>query len=336
MNPSRSRSMWIATASVVATAALSGCSGGTTPSGPTGEDGIALAGVVANSTDPFWITVMCGATKAAKAADATIDWYTSPTTSAESMSQNFNSALLTDPDGLYLNPFQAAQFSTQVADLMADGVPVVTSTPLDPTTEYTDIPLATEGSGYVDEFLEILSDGPGALAVLGGIPGIPVVDASWQPLTEAVADARPDITVLPTEYTDFDVTKSTQIVSALLLAHPDLKMIVAISGPEGAGAAAAVQQAGLAGKVQIWALDAVPAEVEALEAGVITVLAAKPAQLMGQRSVEVLLEQIAANPDRKPIEHIGSAFEPLPLTLITKENIDSPEAQAAIYKDTCD
>lgn len=338
MSVLRKRSTMIATASVVALVGLAGCSGQNPTGGDTTApaDDVALAGVMANATDPYWISVMCGADAEAKKAGVELKWYTTPTTSTETMSQAFNSATLTNPDGLFLNPFQATQFSTQVGQLMEKGVPVITSTPLDPATQYTDIPLATDGSNFTDEFMKLLPDGSGSIVALGGITGIPVLDATWKPIEEAVAQQRPDITVLPTEYTDFDVTKTTQIVNGLLLAHPDLSVIIASTGPEGQGAAAAVQQAGKAGKVKIWAYDAVPAEVDALRNGVITVLAAKPAQAMGQKAVQVLLDAIEANPDKKPVTALSPSLEALPLTIITKDNIDSPEAQAAMYKETCD
>lgn len=331
--------MAIATVSLTTVLGLAGCTGAgqastTTTSGD--DESIALAGVMANATDPYWISVMCGADAEAEKQGVELKWYTTPTTSTDTMSQAFNSATLTSPDGLFLNPFQATQFSTQVGQLMADGVPVVTSTPLDPATQYTDIPLATDGSNFVDEFMKILPEGAGSMVALGGITGIPVLDATWQPLEDAVAGQRPDITILPTEYTDFDVTKTTQIVSGLLLAHPDLSVIIASTGPEGQGAAAAVQQAGKTGEVKIWAYDAVPAEVEALRDGVITVLAAKPAQAMGQAAVQTLVEAVEANPDNAAVEPLSPSLEPLPLTIITQENIDSPEAQAAMYKESCD
>ncbi len=290
---------------------------------------------MANATDPYWISVMCGADAAAKEAGAELTWYTNPTTSTDGTSQAFNSATLTDPDGLFLNPFQGTQFATQVKQLMEKGVPVVTSTPLDPATQFTDVPNATDGSNFIGDFMKILPEGSGSMVALGGITGIPVLDATWKPLEEAVAKQRPDIKILPTEYTSFDVSKTTQIVNGLLLAHPDLSVIVASSGPEGQGAAAAVQQAGKAGKVKIWAYDAIPAEVEAVKSGVITVLVAKPALATGQKIVDLLVNEIKDNPDRKPVSQLSPALDPMPMTLITKDNIDSTESQAAMYKTTC-
>ena len=333
MSVSRTRTMMTAAAALAALTALAGCTAAS-DSDAGADEGTALAGIIANSTDPFWISVMCGASKEAEAQSVQMTWYTSPTTSAESMSQNFTSATLADPDGVFLNPFQATQFSTQVADLMAKGVPVITSVPLDPATQYTDIPLATDGANYIDQFLDMIPEGPGAMVALGGITGIPPLDATWMPIEAAVAEARPDIRILPTEYTDFDVTKTNQIVSALLLANPDLNVILASTGPEGAGAAAAVEQAGLAGKVMIWAYDAIPAQVAALEAGVITVLAAKPAEAMGAAAVTELLAAIEANPDRAALQP-RTALEPLPMTIITKENLNTSEAQAALYRESC-
>ncbi|WP_417374489.1 sugar ABC transporter substrate-binding protein [Glutamicibacter protophormiae] len=338
MSVLRMRSTMIVSASIAALLVLAGCSGSTSPEqNPSGATTptIKLAGVMANATDPYWISVMCGADAYAKKSGVELKWFTNPTTSTDGTSQAFNAATLSDPDGLFLNPFQGTQFSTQVAQLMQKGVPVVTSVPLDPSTQFTDIPNATDGSNFVSEFMKIVPEGPGSIVALGGITGIPVLDATWKPLEAAVHEQRPDITVLPTEYTSFDVSKTTQIVSGLLLAHPDLNVIIASSGPEGQGAAAAVQQAGKAGKVKIWAYDAVPAEVEAVRAGVITVLIAKPAQATGQKLVDLLVNEVKNNPNRTAVAPLSPALDPMPMTLITKDNVDSAEAQAAMYKTTC-
>ena len=335
MSTFRTRAMMSAAAVSVALLALAGCSQTEPGASNSPKTAIRLAGVVANATDPYWITVMCGADAEAAKSNVALKWYTSPTTSAESMSQSFSSATLADPQGIFLSPFQAAQFSTQVAGLMKKGVPVVASTPLDPATEYSDIPLATEGTHFVGQFMKLLPSGSGSIVALGGVTGIPPLDEEWKPLEAAVQQQRSDVTVLPTEYTNFDVTKSTQIVSGLLLAHPDLSVIIASTGPEGQGAAAAVQQAGKAGKVKIWAYDAVPAEVSALRAGVITVLAAKPARAVGAKAVDLLVSAIRKDPTHRALAALSPTTASLPLTVITKSNIDSAAAKAAMYVQTC-
>ncbi|HLI38549.1 MAG TPA: substrate-binding domain-containing protein [Streptosporangiaceae bacterium] len=333
-------------AAVSLTAVLAACSSSgsssTSASGPTGgatataaSGSITLAGVVANATDPYWITVMCGGTAEAKKLGVSLKWYPSTTPSAQSMAQNFDAALLTKPQGMYINPFSAGQFSTQVKSLMSKGTPVIASAALSPASEYTDTFINTAGGQFVHQFLQQLTPGPGSLVVLGGIAGIPVVEDEYTPLLAAVKSARPDIKILPIQYDQFNVTTATQIISSLLLSHPDLKMIIAPAGPEGEGAAAAIEQAHKVGTVKIWAYDATPAEVQALRAGVISVLLAKPAAEVGAEAVQWLVSAIKADPNHAAIAAGSGLKTALPVVEITKANVNDPAIQGDLYKGTC-
>jgi ribose transport system substrate-binding protein len=329
-------------AAVCLTAVLAACSSVASPStsasGPTGataSGSITLAGVLANATDPYWVTVMCGGTAEAKKLGVSLKWYPSTTPSAQSMSQNFDAALLTKPEGMYINPFSAGQFSTQVKSLMGKGQPVIASAALSPASEYTDTFINTAGGQFVHQFLQQLTPGAGSLVVLGGIAGIPVVEDEYTPLLAAVKSARPDIKILPVEYDQFNVTTATQDISSLLLSHPDLKMIIAPAGPEGEGAAAAIEQAHKVGKVKIWAYDATPAEVTALKAGVISVLLAKPAAAVGAEAVQWLVSAIKADPKHAAITASSGPTTALPVVEITTANVNDPAIQGDLYKGTC-
>jgi ABC-type sugar transport system substrate-binding protein len=330
-------------AAVSLTAVLAACSSSGSSSTSAGGSGSSagaasatrLAGVIANATDPYWITVMCGGTAEAKKLGISLKWFPSTTPSAQAMSQNFNAALLTKPQGVYINPFSASQFSTQVKSLMAKGAPVIASAALSPASEYTDTFIDTAGGPFVHQFLQQLTPGAGSMVVLGGIAGIGVIEDEYKPLVAAVKASRPDIQVLPTQYDQFDVTKATQMVSSVLLAHPNLKMIIAPAGPEGEGAAAAIQQAHKVGKVKIWAYDATPAEVQALRAGVISVLLAKPAAGIGAEAVDWLASAIKANSSHAAIVAGSGPKAALPVKVITKANVDDPSTQGYLYKGTC-
>ena len=333
-------------AAVSLTALLAACSSSgssstpasssTTGNGTNSASGsINLAGVISNGTDPYWVSVMCGGTAEAQKLGVNLKWYSATTTSAEAMSQEFDAALLSKPAGLYINPFSASQFSTQVQGLMGKGEPVIASAALSPAAEYTDTFINTAGGPFVQQFLKELPSGSGSMVVLGGLAGIPVVEEEYTPLIAAVKAQRPDIQVLPTQYDGFDVTKSTQIISALLLSHPNLKMNIAPAGPEGEGAAAAIEQAHMVGKVKIWAYDATPAEVTALKAGAITVLLAKPAAAIGAEAVEWLLSAIKADPSHAAIKASSGPTTALPVKEITAANVDDPAVQGYLYKGTC-
>jgi ribose transport system substrate-binding protein len=334
------RSRLVLAAAVSLTASLAAACGSTTGQAPASTSGggtgsIKVAGVIANATDPYWVTVMCGGTAEAKKLGVSLKWFPSTTPSAQGMSQSFNAALLTKPQGLYINPFSASQFSTQVTSLMSKGAPVIASAALSPASEYTDTFIDTAGTQFVHQFLQQLTPGAGSLLVLGGIAGIPVVEQEYTPLLAAVRSSRPDIKVLPVQYDNFDVTKASQIVSSILLAHPDLKMIIAPAGPEGEGAAAAIKQAHKAGQVKIWAYDATPAEVQALQDGVITALLAKPAAAIGAEAVDWLVSAIKANKSHKAMTAGAGPKTALPVKEITKANVSDPATQGYLYKGTC-
>lgn len=341
MHSGRSRLALALAVAASLTTILAACSSGGTSSpgssavGAGGSGSINLAGVISDATDPYWITVMCGGTAEAKKLGLQLNWYRTTTPSAQAMSQNFSAALLTKPQGLYINPFSATQFSTQVTSLMGKGAPVIASAGLSPASEYTDTFINTAGGQFVQQFLKELPAGPGSMVVLGGIAGIPVVEQEYTPLVAAVKSSRPDIQVLPTEYDNFDVTTATQDISSLLLSHPDLKMIIAPAGPEGQGAAAAVQQANKVGQVKIWAYDATPAEVQALKQGVITVLLAKPATAIGAEAVEWLVSAIKADPNHRAITAGSGPKTALPVKEITAANVNDASVQGYLYKGTC-
>jgi ribose transport system substrate-binding protein len=125
----------------------------------------------------------------------------------------------------------------------------------------------------------------------------------------------------------------TTSVSSLILAHPDLKLIVAASGPDGQGAAAAIKQAGKVGQITLVAFDAVPPEVQALRDGTITALIAQAPQAIGQAQVDALVDYIKAHPDGGPVSPAGT--QPIPNQLLTKDTIDDPANANYIYKTTC-
>lgn len=335
MHHGRNRLALAAAVGLTAVLAACGSSGSPATSSGSASGSIKLAGVISDATDPYWITVMCGGTAEAKKLGVSLKWFPATTSSAQAMSQNFSAALLTKPQGLYINPFSATQFSTQVTSLMGKGAPVIASAALSPSSEYTDTFINTAGGPFVHQFLQELPSGSGSMVVLGGIAGIPVVEEEYAPLVAAVKASRPDIQVLPVQYDNFDVTTATQIISSLLLSHPNLKMIIAPAGPEGQGAAAAIEQAHKVGKVKIWAYDATPAEVQALKAGVISVLLAKPAAAIGAEAVQWLVAAIKADPKHAVIAPGSGPKTALPVKEITAANVNDPSVQGYLYKGTC-
>jgi ribose transport system substrate-binding protein len=303
-------------------------------SAPKSAAAVKLAAVFENTSDPFWNTVACGASAEATRLGADLKVYKSTTISATAMSSNLDSALLTKPEGLILSPFQTGQFAAKTRSLMQQGVPVVTFLDFTPATQLQTVTAAQDGGPFTEAFVEATGT-TGTVAVLAGAPGNPVMAERITPLVAGLKTSSPNVKVLPLNYTNFDVNKATQTISSLLVAHPDLKMVLAGSGPEGQGAAAAIDQAKQAGKVKLFAFDAVPPEVQALKSGTISALVAQPAAKVGAAQVKTLVDYLKAHPDGGPVTPVGQPMA-LGLKLLTKDNIDDPASQPYIYQGTCE
>jgi ribose transport system substrate-binding protein len=135
------------------------------------------------------------------------------------------------------------------------------------------------------------------------------------------------------EYSGFDVNTATTDIASLIIANPDLKLIIASNGPDGVGAAAAIKQAGREGEIALIAFDAVPAEVDELRAGTISALIAQDPFAIGETSVQELVDYLDAHPDGGAVSPSGS--KTIPSFLLTGDNIDDPDSEKYIYRASC-
>ncbi|GHF27447.1 sugar ABC transporter substrate-binding protein [Pseudolysinimonas yzui] len=308
---------------------VAGCS---SPS-PADPADITIAAVYQNLSDPFWQTIACGAQARADELGVDLQLFTSTDTDANAIAGNFETALLGEPDGVIATPFNNNQFVAQYTQLMADGVPVVSGNGTDPQVEYKNVYSDTDTGGLAEDVAGLIPEGAGTMVVLGGAPGIPPLEGRTVPFIEAVQEMRSDLTPLPIVYSGFDVNKATSDVAALIIANPDLKLVIAATGPDGVGAAAAIEQAGKVGEITLIAFDAVPPEVDALRSGTITALIAQDPFNIGASSVDAIVEYLEANPDGGAVEPDGS--QPIKNVLLTADNVDDPDNANYLYKTSC-
>jgi len=319
---------------LAAVSALSACSASNPSGGEGGSDGITIAAVFPNTSDPYWQTMSCGAASKADELGIDLQQFNSTNTDANTVASNFQSASLIGADGMIVNPpLNNNQFAAQYQKLMSDGIPVVTSNGTDPQVEYQNIFSDTETAGFVDDVASLIPEGSGSMVYLGGAPGIPPLESRTLPFVEAVQASRPDLTVLPTDYSGFDINKATTSVSSMIIANPDLKLIIAADGPDGVGAAAAIEQAGKAGEIALIAFDAVPPEVEALRSGTISALIAQNPFAIGEGFVTAINDYLTENPDGGAVSAAGS--QEIPNAVLTADNIDDPENADYLYRASC-
>lgn len=299
-----------------------------------------LAGTAGLANDAFWITFMCGGTAAAEAVGSTIDWFPLASSSdASVVLANRSALILGEPDGIVFTPDRGVPYEPgQIERLMEAGTPVTIGNSVDESmTGYLG---SYVSSGQDDSVVELggliaqNADG-GSVLVLGGLPGSTTLAARWEPARDAALAANPELEFLDTEYEEFDINSATQIVSAALIAHPDLAAIFAVSGPAGQGAVAAVQQAEKSGDVLVYSFDATPVNAQALRDGTIKAILSQPAALMGAGAVDGLLEFLNTRSGSGPVA-MDEVANHLSTEVITLDNVDAPEVAGYLYSATCE
>lgn len=332
----------IAAAATLAVA-LAGCTGagGTAGGGGgTGDSGtIKLAVSYPNSAigDPFWISMECGVTQEAKKQGVTVTFKDSPDSDTGHVAQALDGAALTNPDGLITAGSGTSANNAKIQSVQSSGIPVVVNNSAnDPEVAWTSIISSSDNSKFAEYVAKDIGADSGTVGILGGIAGFAILDARWQPMADALKTAAPGLKVLPPQYDNFEVNKAASAASALIVAHPDLKAIYAVSGPEGQGAASAVQQAGKTGQVKVYTYDATPEVVAGISSGAISAALAQSPYNQGAAAVKALAAYLKDAKKGAPVTRDGSQDQQLPLMILDKSNINDPASAPYQYKTTCD
>lgn len=323
------------------TLGLAACAGGGGDAGgdtaaPTegGGSDLSLAYVYGNSSDPFWTTIQCGAEAEAEARGVDLEVFSTPDLDAAKFQQSLDSARAKSPSGLMINSLNPNQFIAQYQSLMTEGVPVVAGQVTEPPATLATVWSSGESEGFIEDLLTLVPEGGGKVIVLGGVQGLVPVETRYLPVVEAIQEERPDLEFLETQYSQFDTTKAQSITSGLLVANPDVSLVIAADGPDGQGAAAAVKAANLTDTVKVISFDATPSNVEGLKAGDFIALVSQNAQEIGKQQLGQLVDYLEANPDGGAVEATDE-FVGIPQGLLTPENVDAPENATYVYTASC-
>ncbi len=183
-----------------------------------------------------------------------------------------------------------------------------------------------QGGKIAGEALIKAIGGHGKVYIQNTVPGTSTTDQREQGCKEAIAATHGAVTLVGVDFNGDSAAKAAEQTTAMLQRVPDLAGIFGTNIYGSEGAAQAVKNAHKQGQVKIANFDAPEQAIVDLKNNVVDiVIAQKPADMGSigvQYAVDALKGNMSAIQKRVPTGYV----------IITRENVDTPEAQAAIYK----
>lgn len=316
-------------------ASLAACTTGATPAstGTTTTSGHAggtpsiafIQGVIG---DNFYISMECGVRAAADEFGADVSVQGPQKWDPALQQPVLTSVMATSPDALLIAPNDISAMQRPLEEAAKDSKVVLVDTSVeDPSFAVSVISSDNIGGGAAAfEALQGLIPDGGKVLVIDNQPGISTTDARVKGFEDAVAkDSK--FEYVGVQFAKNQPAEAANIVTATLAAHPDLKGVFATNIFSAEGAATGIQQAGVAGEVQVVGFDAGPAQVAALEDGTVQAIIAQQPYDIGYQGVQQALA--ALNGDTTTSE-IQTGF-----TIVTMDNLNTEEGQKALYASEC-
>jgi ribose transport system substrate-binding protein len=231
------------------------------------------------------------------------------------------------PDAIVIDPTDAKALIGPIQAIISQGIPVMTTgNYINADIAFTKIAASSiEGGKVAAETVKTMAKGKSGSVLINNVkPGISSTDdrqKGFQQGMQAVSDMK----LLPAQYNNDDQTKASSITSSTLRAHPDLVGVFATNVISAQGVANALKTANAQDKVVAIGYDAGPQEIEALKAGQLDAVISQDPRRIGKLAVQNTVKHL--NGDKSIPKD-----QPLKPLVITRDNLDSPESQAAIYR----
>lgn len=322
-------------AAVLASTAACGSGSGTSSAGGNnsgsggGSKSYNLAFVPGVAGDAFYVTMQCGIQAEAQKEGATVKTQAPQKFDPTLQTPVLQSVIASHPDALLIAPTDVSAMQAPIEQAKQQGIKVVLvdTTLNDPSVAVSAISSDNYGGGKAAfDAIKQLAPNGGKVLGIGVQPGVSTTDARDKGFADA-AKADSKYQYLGVQYSMDDPSKAAQEVSAALQKDPDIVGIFASNLFSAEGAATGIRQAGKTNQVKIVGFDAGPDQIKALQDGTVQALIAQQPATIGTDGVQQAIKALKGEPTTKSIK---TGF-----TIITKDNMNSSEGQAAAYKASC-
>lgn len=278
---------------------------------------------------PFCLSVGRGAEDAAKELGVKVEVTEPPTIETAGQIQQLNALLANPPDMLLLQPWDAVALGPSVKAFKDAGIPSIM---VDTDVEDHSLRLGVITSNNYDggvlaaEQLSELVGETGKVVVITLNPGASTTDLRLQGFEDTISN-YPDIEYIGAQYTADDQAEAASVMSAVLVAHPDLVGVFATAESQSIGVATALGQAGLGDQIFVIAFDGSPAEVQALRDGNFDMLIVQKAYEMGYMAVQ---QAVAYLRDGTEVPAVTNPD----YVIVTIDNVDDADVAKYLYPES--
>jgi ribose transport system substrate-binding protein len=290
------------------------------------------------TTDPFYITMHCGAEVAANALGVNLIFQGGQKFNPVTQIPALNAVIARRPDALLIAPTDKTQLIAPLKKASSAGIPIITVDTYIGTGQYqtgsgkADFPLSyiasdnVEGGKIAARALAKAIDYKGKVYVSNVQPGISTTDQREEGFKEQMKQYE-NITVLATQYNNDDANKAASQLRAVLARNSDLKGVFGANLFSAIGAANGVKNAGKTGQVVVVAFDAPQSIINNIKTGLVNIAIAQHPAAIGFYGVVSAYAHLIG---QSVPPHIGTGF-----TVIDKSNVDDPAIQKYIYSSKC-
>jgi ribose transport system substrate-binding protein len=314
---------------LVVASLLAACGGGSTSGAGSAKryDVTAIASQL--PANGFTAGLLCGMKTAAKQLGAKLAIQGSNKFDAASQTTVINAVAASRPDAIVIDPTDPGAIVAPLRQAAAAGTKVVSVDAPLRDASFVSGALASDNEGggvAAGQAMVAAVGGHGKVVTVSLFAGIPGLSEGpgRQHGFESVIKRTPGITYLGVQYTNNDVTKAAQIVSALLARYPDLAGIYLPGPVDSAGVFTALKAAHKLGAVKVVAFDPRPDLVQEMRAGNVAALIAQDVRKEGELGVQYAVDAL----ERKSVP---SGTTLLPVHTITSDKVDDPAEAKYFY-----
>jgi ribose transport system substrate-binding protein len=225
------------------------------------------------------------------------------------------------PNGLiFYTPFPLSSFQSELAALKKEGVPIVTAGAASYPVGGSSPVIGDTSGANIFAPLATLAAQQAVASAKGGANAAWVVDPSVPAWTTMSQHYQAEINAAGGTYNQINVPEadigkdSPSLIVDYLEAHPGVKYVTLVVGAYDLGLQQALATAGLAGKVQVFSIAGLPADVAEIKQGTLTGTIAIETVSAGWRLVDLLVRHFVH--DKLPYVHVPSEY-----LVVTKKDL---------------